>query len=172
MGHEDVVVLNGGMNAWRNAGGQEQDLPPHLINERHYTSMKNDLLVANLEEMKAYVSAGDRQIVDARPDGRFKGQAPEPRAGLKGGAMPGAINLPHSHLMTSEGAMKPEADIKVAFEAAGVDLSNPLVTTCGSGVTASVLALGLAALGRFDVAVYDGSWSEWGAQSDCPVVSE
>lgn len=171
MGHEDVVVLNGGMNAWRQSGGPEQDLPPHLINERHYTSMKNDLLVANLDEMKTYVEGAVRQIIDARPEGRFKGTAPEPRAGLKGGAMPGAISLPHAQLMTSDGAMKPEADLKAAFEAAGVDLSQPIVTTCGSGVTASVLALGLAAIGRSDVAVYDGSWSEWGAQDDCPVVA-
>jgi len=110
------------------------------------------------------------QIVDARSAGRFTGEAPEPRAGLRSGHMPGARNLPWGELLTPDGRMKTAADLRAAFAAAGVDLAAPIVTTCGSGVSAAILALGLARLGREDVPVYDGSWTEWGGLADTPVV--
>jgi thiosulfate/3-mercaptopyruvate sulfurtransferase len=118
--------------------------------------------------MRDIVSSGGDQILDARPAGRFRGDVPEPRAGLRGGHMPGATSLPFTALI-EDGTLVPADRLKRLFEAAGVDLSRPIVTTCGSGVSAAVLALALARLGRADVPIYDGSWSEWGAQADTPI---
>jgi thiosulfate/3-mercaptopyruvate sulfurtransferase len=119
--------------------------------------------------MRANVARRTVQVLDARSAGRFAGTEPEPRAGLRGGHIPGSLSLPYETLYRPDGTLKPPNELREAVTAAGVDLDRPVVTTCGSGVTASVLALVLYLIGRRDVAVYDGSWSEWGSRSDTPV---
>ena len=170
MGFPDVRVLDGGLKAWRAAGlplesGDVSPSPTRL--EPRFDA---DLL-RGVQDVRAIVDAGSAQMVDARGAARFRGEAPEPRAGLKSGHMPGARNVPFDTLLTAEGTMKPVEDIAAVFRAAAVDLDRPIVTTCGSGVTASVLALGLARTGRDRTPVYDGSWSEWGGLADAPVVT-
>ena len=114
---------------------------------------------------------GDAQVIDARSAGRFAGKAAEPRPGVRSGHMPGALNLPFGQLLDSDGKMKPGDALAQAFVDAGVDLARPAITTCGSGVTAAVLTLGLAELGR-PSRLYDGSWSEWGGRMDTPVQTD
>jgi thiosulfate/3-mercaptopyruvate sulfurtransferase len=119
--------------------------------------------------MRANIGSRAAQVLDARSAGRFAGTEPEPRAGLRGGHIPGSVCLPHLELIATDGTLLPAPELRRRFAAAGVDLSQPVVTSCGSGVTASTLALALYRLGRDDVAVYDGSWSEWGGRSDTPI---
>lgn len=173
MGKDDVFVLDGGLPAWIAAGGEVIDGPPDKPQERHFTARLRQDLVHTLEEMRRVVAANARTILDARPPGRFMGRDPEPRPGLRSGHMPGALNVPHSALLTPEGTMKSKPDLQAVFTAAGFDITGPApVCTCGSGVTAAIIALALARLGRWDVPVYDGAWAEWGAQSDTAVASE
>ena len=127
-------------------------------------------LLRSAADVKTILQSGSAQMLDARSAARFRGEAPEPRAGLRSGHMPGAANLPWEQVIAEDGTLRPAAELKSVFEQAGVDLAKPIVTTCGSGVTASVLALALARLGRDRTAVYDGSWSEWGGLADAPVV--
>jgi thiosulfate/3-mercaptopyruvate sulfurtransferase len=168
MGHDAVFVLDGGLPRWIAEG---RPLETGWTEPRHGEFKAHPVpgLVRDLPNMREIVAAGREQIIDARPAGRFRGEVPEPRAGLRGGHMPGAVSVPFSSLI-EDGSLRPADQLKTLFEAAGVDFARPIVTTCGSGVSAAVLALGLARLGRDDVAVYDGSWSEWGALTDTPVV--
>ena len=170
MGHEDVVVLDGGLPRWLAEGRPVDDRLP-LHGERHFTARLSSDLVCDLAQMRRNVDGGRFQIVDARPAGRFTGETPEPRAGLRSGHMPGAHNVPVTTLFQTDGLMKPAGELAAVFEAAGVDLKRPIVTTCGSGITASVLALALARIGRTRTPVYDGSWTEWGGLADTPVVT-
>ncbi len=170
MGFPDVRVLDGGLKAWRAAGlpletGDVTPSPTTL------EPRLDSALVRSAEDVRAIIDAGSAQMVDARGAARFRGEAPEPRAGLKSGHMPGARNVPFDTLLTAEGTMKPPEEVAALFRAASIDLDQPIVTTCGSGVTASVLALGLARTGRDRTPVYDGSWSEWGGLADTPVVT-
>jgi thiosulfate/3-mercaptopyruvate sulfurtransferase len=119
--------------------------------------------------MRANLASRAAQVVDARSAGRFAGTEPEPRPGLRGGHIPGSVNLPYETLYREDGTLKSPDELRAAAQAAGVDLARPIVTSCGSGVTASVLALAFHLLGRPDVAVYDGSWSEWGGRKDMPI---
>ena len=170
MGHDEVCVLDGGLPHWIEQGRPVEtgwpEPPPH----GDFKARPRPDLVRDLEAVRQSIAWDAAQIVDARPAARFSGQTPEPRAGLRAGHMPGAHSLPSS-LLAEDGRLKSPADLAAAFEAAGVDLRAPIIATCGSGVSAASVALALARLGRPDVAVYDGSWTEWGARADTVVVT-
>jgi thiosulfate/3-mercaptopyruvate sulfurtransferase len=170
MGFPEVFVLDGGLPRWI-AEGHPIETTPAAPKPALLAPAFHDELVRDLDQVRGIVADGGAQIVDARPAGRFTGETPEPRPGLRSGHMPGARSLPASALLAGDGTLKPAADLRAAFEAAGVDLQRPIVTTCGSGVSAATLALALARLGRDDVAVYDGSWTEWGARADTPIAT-
>ena len=166
MGHRDVAVLNGGLKKWKAEGRPLDDGLPPKRSERHYTPLQNTEIIRDLDEMKALIGKAGAQIVDARPAGRFEGRDAEPRAGLRNGHMPGAKNIPSQLLLNPDGTFKLNEELAKLFKAAGIDVAKPVVTTCGSGVTASMLALALAALGQTNAAVYDGSWAEWGIEGN------
>ncbi|WP_293901199.1 3-mercaptopyruvate sulfurtransferase [Phenylobacterium sp.] len=168
MGYPRVFVLDGGLKAWRAEGRpvETTEASPQPVAVEPAFDWR---LVTDLDNVREVLAAGSTQVVDARSAARFRGEAPEPRASLRSGHMPGALNLPFNLVVNADGTLKSVDDLRAAF--AHADLDRPIVTTCGSGVTASILALALARLGRFDVAVYDGSWSEWGARSDTAVVT-
>lgn len=170
MGHEDVAVLDGGFKKWSAEARPVTDEPPAPRSARHFTPRPNAALVRDLEDMKALLQTRDEQIADARGPGRFEGREPEPRPGLRSGHIPGARNVAFASLLKPDGTMKNVDDLAAAFKAAGVDLRRPVVTSCGSGVTAAILSLALAQLGQPNAGLYDGSWAEWGQASlDTPV---
>jgi len=168
-GHEDVVVLDGGLNKWLREGRPVDDLPP-MPQERHFTARLNSLMVRDKGQIMRYVETRREQVVDARSAERFSGKAPEPRPNVRAGHIPGSLNLPFTKLFDPEnGTFLPPEAIEAAFREAGVDTKAPVVASCGSGVTACVLFLGLHMIGHRKLAVYDGSWSEWGSAPDTPV---
>jgi thiosulfate/3-mercaptopyruvate sulfurtransferase len=170
-GHEDVAVLDGGLPKWKREGrplSGERTAP----RDRHFTARVNSLLVRDFEQVKRNLASGREQVLDARSRGRFKGEEPEPRPGLRGGHIPGSRNLPWSELVDpASGTMLPAPALAARFAESGLDPGKPVVCSCGSGVSASTLALALHLLGATQVAVYDGSWSEWGARADAPVAT-
>ncbi|ADG10379.1 3-mercaptopyruvate sulfurtransferase [Caulobacter segnis] len=170
MGHEDVVVLDGGLPKWIAEGRPIED-GPAAPQERHFTPRYQADIYRSLEQMRDVVASGREQIIDARAAGRFEGRDPEPREGLRGGHMPGARNIPLAAMIAPDGTMLPADKLRTVFEAAGVDINKPIVSTCGSGITASVVALALARMGKPRSAVYDGSWTEWGGLADTPVAT-
>ena len=167
-GHDDVAVLDGGLPKWEAEGHPVDD---ELVDprERHFTGRRNASMVRDVTQMARAVKLGDEQIVDARAAGRFRGEAPEPREGLRSGHIPGAKSVPFTTLLNEDKTMKSEEELRAVFEGAGVDLTKPAVTSCGSGITACVLTLALARLGHSRNAVYDGSWVEWGSYPDLDV---
>ena len=168
-GHEDVAVLNGGLPKWLAEGRPVEDLPP-MPRDRHFTARRNDLLVRDAEQVRANLASHREQMVDARSAGRFAGTEAEPRAGLRGGHIPGSLNVPSSMMTDPKTGLFQSADaLRDIFGKAGVDLDKPVLTTCGSGVSACILTLGLHLLGHRQVSVYDGSWTEWGGRADLPV---
>jgi thiosulfate/3-mercaptopyruvate sulfurtransferase len=168
-GHRDVAVLDGGLRKWSAEGRPIEDLPP-IPRERHFTARFNNLLVRNKDQVRINLAAPREQVLDARSRGRFAGTEPEPRAGLRSGHVPGSCNLPAGMMMDpTDGTFLPPDILKKRFEEAGIDLDRPVITSCGSGVTAATLAFALHLIGHDDVAVYDGSWSEWGRAGDTPV---
>lgn len=158
MGHEDVKVLDGGWTAWLEDGGSVEDLAP-VTSERHHTVRMKNQLLKTADQMSAHIAKSDAIILDARPAGRFAGSEPEPRAGLKSGHMPGSVNIPATSLVDSKGRLKSADELKPVFSEM-TDKSD-VIATCGSGVSAAIILLALHRLGRDDVALYDGSWTEW-----------
>ncbi len=161
MGHDDVAVLDGGFKKWQAENRPVEDRPSRRT-ERHLIVRKQSHLVKSYEEVEKASSECTAVIVDARSSGRFMGLAPEPRKGLRAGSIPNSKNLPFQKLLNRDGTFKELPVIRKAFEAAGVDLAKPIITTCGSGVTAAILSLALTLLGHHNHSLYDGSWADWG----------
>ncbi|EKE44908.1 3-mercaptopyruvate sulfurtransferase [Oceaniovalibus guishaninsula JLT2003] len=169
MGKTDVAVLDGGLPKWRAEGRPLEDMAP-VRTDRHMSASRQNRLVRNAAQVAEASRSGSAQIVDARGAARFRGDAPEPREGLRAGHIPGSKNLPYTELLNEDGTMIGKDAIRAAFAKAGIDLDRPVITTCGSGVTAAILFLALTRIGHDDVALYDGSWAEWGA-SDHPIAT-
>jgi thiosulfate/3-mercaptopyruvate sulfurtransferase len=170
MGKTDVAVLDGGFPKWRAEGHPVEDMEP-VVRDRHITVSRQNHLVRDVTQVAHDMKLGSRQVVDARSPGRFRGEEPEPRPGLRAGHIPGSQNLHYKDLLNGDGTMKDSAGLREAFMTAGVDLSRPIVTTCGSGVTAAILSLALERIGHADHSLYDGSWSEWGMYGDLAVAT-
>jgi len=165
----DVAILDGGFQKWKNERLDIEDIPP-VPRLRHFTARFNTTKIRDLTHMLANLDHNREQVVDARAPGRFQGTDPEPRENMKSGSIPGSYNVFFKSLLNPEdGTFKSPDDIRGIFEAAGLNLKKPIVTSCGSGITAAVLMLGLYLIGHQENALYDGSWSEWGADPDTPV---
>jgi thiosulfate/3-mercaptopyruvate sulfurtransferase len=162
-----VAILDGGMAKWKAEGRPTESGRPQ-VRHGHFTPMLDRSAVADKDYVSGIVHSGEHEIVDARPASRFAGEDPEPRAGVSPGHIPGSKSVPQSELFNPDQSWKQGDALRAAFDAAGVDLSRPLVATCGSGVTACVLLFGAHLLGKEDVKLYDGSWSEWGADPATP----
>jgi len=170
MGQDDIAVLDGGLPKWVAEGRPTEDMEP-VIRDRHMTARRQNHLVKDVTQVAAASKLRDHEIIDARSPGRFRGAEPEPRPGLRGGHVPGARNVHYRDLLNADGTMKPPQELRRVLEAAGVDLSRPAITTCGSGVTAAIINLALERIGKTDHALYDGSWVEWGAFPTVPVAT-
>ena len=166
-GAHDVALLDGGLSKWK-AEGRPLEMGTHTLRHRHFTVWRDATVVRTKEQVLANVDSGAEQLLDARPAARFTGEERDPRPGMAPGHIPGSRSLPHSTLFNADGTWKSADELRAAFAAAGIDLDKPLVTTCGSGMTASALAFAAHLLGKEDVAVYDGSWTEWGADPATP----
>nr|WP_259916746.1 3-mercaptopyruvate sulfurtransferase [Jannaschia sp. M317] len=165
-----AAVLDGGLPKWVAEGRPvTADLPQ--IRDRHMTPAPQPHLMRDVTEVAQIAKLGQAEIVDARAAARFRGDAAEPRPGLRAGHIPGARSLPFGQLLNKDGTMKPASGLRAAFQTAGVDLDRPVITTCGSGVTAAILNLALARLGHADHALYDGSWAEWGMYPDLKIAT-
>ena len=161
MGHEEVYVLDGGLPRWI-AEGRDLASGPVTVRPRTFTPVYRPALVRDINQVQQALASGI-QVLDARPRGRFEGTAPEPRPGLPSGHMPGARNTPHAELVEN-GSLKSKEALAALFRGEGVDVEQPVITTCGSGVSASIVALAMARLGKWDAPVYDGSWTEWASK--------
>ncbi|MCR9156998.1 MAG: 3-mercaptopyruvate sulfurtransferase [Rhodobacteraceae bacterium] len=170
MGQNDVAVLDGGLPKWVAEGRDLEDMPP-IIRDRHMTVRRQAHLVKDVTQVSAASKLRDQEIIDARSPGRFRGEEPEPRPGMRGGHIPGSKNVHYASLLNADQTMKSPEETRAIFEAAGVDLSKPAITTCGSGVTAAILSLAMARMGKDDHSLYDGSWSEWGMFPTVPVAT-
>lgn len=168
MGVEDVAVLNGGLPKWKAENLPLEDMPPPKRSERHFTARFNRDFVRDIDDIKANLASKHAQVLDARGASRFRGEEAEPRPGLKSGHIPGSCNLPYKNLLQADGTLHLPDQLRAAFKEAGVNIEQPIITTCGSGVTASILSFALSLMGHKHCPVYDGSWSEWGA-GDNPI---
>jgi|TARA_R100000501_G_scaffold17911_1_gene34581 thiosulfate/3-mercaptopyruvate sulfurtransferase len=164
-GAHEVAILDGGLAKWKDEG-RPVESGKASVRHRHFTVWKDESGIRNLEQMKANQQSKDEQIVDARPSARFTGAEDDPRSGVAAGHMRGAKNVPHSELFNGDGTFKSQDELRAIFEEAGIDVDKPVVTMCGSGVTAAVLSFALHLIGAKKTALYDGSWAEWGARED------
>jgi thiosulfate/3-mercaptopyruvate sulfurtransferase len=166
-GAANVALLDGGIAKWK-AEGRKCAQGRETLRHRHFTVWSDDRAVRTKADVLKNLTQRDELVVDARGAGRFTGDVPEVKPGLASGHIPGARNVPYASLFGPDGTWKSSGDIRKIFEAAGVDLARPLITSCGSGMTANVLIFALHLIGKTDVALYDGSWSEWGADEALP----
>ena len=169
-GKTDVAVLDGGLPKWE-AEGRDVTTADPVIRDRHMVVTMQDQMVRDVTQVARAAKLADHEIIDARAGDRFRGETPEPRAGLRAGHIPGSRNVFFRDLLNDDWTMKSPDETRAIFEAAGVDLSKPAITSCGSGVTAAILSLALERMGKTDHALYDGSWSEWGMYADLPIAT-
>ena len=170
MGQNNIAVLDGGLPKWIAEGREVEDLAP-VIRDRHMTVRFQNQMVRDVTQVSSASKLGASQIVDARAAARFRGEAPEPREGLRSGHIPNSRNVPFTDLLNDDKTMKTPDQTRALFESAGVDLKKPIITTCGSGVTAAVLGLALERMGHDMWSLYDGSWTEWGMFPTVPVAT-
>ena len=170
MGQDNIAVLDGGLPKWIAEGREVEDLAP-VIRDRHMTVRFQNQMVRDVTQVSSASKLGTSQIVDARSAARFRGEAPEPREGLRSGHIPNSRNVPFTDLLNDDKTMKTPDQTRAIFESAGVDLKKPIITTCGSGVTAAVLGLALERMGHDMWSLYDGSWTEWGMFPTVPVAT-
>ncbi|MEM1385973.1 MAG: 3-mercaptopyruvate sulfurtransferase [Pseudomonadota bacterium] len=170
MGKTDVAVLDGGLPKWQAEGRPVEDLAP-VLRDRHITVTFQNHLVRDVTQVASAAKLQSHEILDARAPGRFQGESAEPRAGLRSGHIPGSRNLHYQSLLNQDSTMKEPKALRTVFEASGADLSKPVISTCGSGVTAAIIDLALERIGHQNHAVYDGSWAEWGMYGDLKVAT-
>ncbi|MCW3783665.1 3-mercaptopyruvate sulfurtransferase [Defluviimonas salinarum] len=168
MGKTDVAVLDGGFPKWHAEGRPIEDMPP-VLRDRHITVSRQAHLVKDVTQVAAAAKLRDHEIIDARGAPRYRGEEEEPRPGLRAGHIPNSKNVPYRAVLNGDGTMLAPEALRSVFETAGVDLSKPAITTCGSGVTAAVLSLAMERMGKRDHSLYDGSWAEWGMYGDLKV---
>ena len=168
MGHDKVAVLDGGLPKWR-ADGHAAEAGRVTPRPAVFAPSPRPQMARHFPDVMAIVGNRSAQIIDARSAGRFNAEEPEPRAGVRGGHMPGAVNVPWRSVVTAQGTLKPDDELSAIFARSGVDVRQPIVTTCGSGISAAILTLALNRIGASKVALYDGSWTEWGAHPEAPV---
>jgi thiosulfate/3-mercaptopyruvate sulfurtransferase len=168
-GHDNAAVLDGGLPKWLSEGRTSQDGEAAAPTQAEFRPDYRASQLRGVGHMLRNVLSRNEQVLDARAAGRFTGAVPEPRAGMRSGHIPGSISLPYTELLHPDGTFRPVGEVRGRFETAGVDGSRPVVTSCGSGVTACILTLGLRVAGFSEGAVYDGSWTEWGGRSDTPI---
>jgi thiosulfate/3-mercaptopyruvate sulfurtransferase len=165
-GVEEIRILEGGLPKWIKEGRPLEAGEPRAKPPRHFTPRLDESFIASLDEVRNALATGSAQVVDARPADRFRGEAPEPRPGLKGGHMPGSLNLPFVEIV-EHGCLKPPDALRAAFTEHKIDLTKPIITSCGSGVSAAILTLAVEEAGGKVEGLYDGSWAEWGRRDDC-----
>ena len=170
MGQMDIAVLDGGFPKWQAEGHPVEDLPP-ILRDRHMMVRRQNQMVKDVTQVSAASKLGESEIVDARSPGRFYGKDPEPRPGLRAGHIPGSKNVFYKDLLNADDTMKSPDEMRQVFVEAGVDLDKPVITSCGSGVTAAILSLGLTRMGKTDHSLYDGSWTEWGMFPTLPIAT-
>jgi len=173
MGHTKAAVLDGGLPKWNREGRAAESVTERRtgIGRRHFTANPDQEIVRDFDALRGNLQSWSEQVVDARSPSRFRGEEVEPRPGVRPGHIPGSVNVYYADVLTPEGAMRPPEDLRRLFAQRDVDLDRPIVTSCGSGVTAALLSLALEIAGAKKTALYDGSWAEWGARADAPIAT-